>query len=69
MKVWYGTEKSYKAVLDAQVQLKALMKANPGLEAFEPPSLLEVEDGMGFVNIAGSLIEGSAGWLSMFGVT
>ena len=69
MKVWYGTEKSYDAVLDAQVQLKAMLKANPGLDAFDPPSLLEVEDGVGLVSIAGSLINGSAGWMTMFGVT
>ena len=69
MKVWYGTEKSYEAVLDARVQLKAMLKANPGLEAFEPPSLLDVQDGVGLVSVAGSLVNGSAGWLSMFGVT
>ena len=69
MKVWYGNEKSYDAVLDAQVQLKAMLKANPGLDAFDPPSLLEVEDGVGLVSIAGPLINGSAGWLAIFGVT
>lgn len=68
-KVWYGTEKSYDAVLDAEVQVKALLKSNPKLDEFEMPSLLGVQDDVGLVSVKGSLIKGSSGWMRLFGVT
>lgn len=68
-KVWYGSEKSYDAVLDAEVQVKAMLKANPGMDEFEMPSLMELADDVGLVSISGSLINGSAGWMRIFGVT
>lgn len=68
-KVWYGSEKSFDAVLDAEVQVKALLKSNPKLDEFELPSLMEMQDDVALVNIKGSLVNGSSGWMRIFGIT
>lgn len=69
-KVWYGSEASYKAVMDAQVKLAAMLKANPKMEdEFEIPSTYRLEGDVGVVSVKGSLVNGRAGWLQIFDIT
>lgn len=69
-KIWFGNEKSYSTVLDAEIKLDALLRANPSLDdMFEIPSTYRLEGDVGVVSVKGSLINGSAGWMSIFGVT
>lgn len=80
--LWFGTEESYFAVLDAVEQLHALeAKGVDALKAaviarggggednpFGLPPLLQVEDGTGVIAVEGPLIAGSAGFMRLFGV-
>lgn len=64
--LWLGNQDSYAVMADA----KAAVKSNYSTDKQEPtPILLTKQDGVGIVNISGSLVNGTAGFMSMFGVT
>lgn len=80
-KIWYGSEESYFALLQAQEQLQALQAQ--GIEAvkaavvaagggrgddpFGLPSLWQSHGDVAVLNIEGSLISGTAGFMRIFG--
>jgi signal peptide peptidase SppA len=80
--LWFGTDESYSVFVDAQKQLEALyaqgenaikmkiveMKGGQGGDPFAMPSLLQVEGGVGVIDISGSLVNGSSGFMRLFGV-
>jgi signal peptide peptidase SppA len=80
--LWFGTEESHIAVLDAIEQVRALEASGPeALKAailmrggreddpFGLPSMMHVEGDVGVIDISGSLINGSAGFWRLFGLT
>ena len=67
--IWYGTQESYDLLADAKLKVSAMLKSSPKMAEYEMPSLLEMEGDVGVVNIKGSLINGSAGFMRLFGVT
>lgn len=62
---WAGTAESFQFALEANAKA---MEAAIG-EDFQAESLLTVDGSVGVVHIHGPLIDGNAGFLSMFGVT
>ena len=68
--IWYGSQESYDLVSIARDKLQALQaRSNSSLSDIELPSLYERHDDVGVVTIQGPLIDGSAGYLRLFGVT
>lgn len=68
-KVWYGSEASYNVLVEAKLKLGALLKSN-GDKTYEleMPDLMTVHGDVGVMDIKGSLMNGSSGWLRFFGV-
>lgn len=66
--LWCGSEESYQAVLTARESLVKFLSAYSGDMPDTPPAWKK-DGALAVVPIAGSLISGNAGWLSMFGVS
>lgn len=80
--LWFGTDESYGVFVDAQKQVAGLyaqgesaikmkileMKGGSESDPFALPSMLHVQDGLGVINVSGSLVNGSAGFMRLFGV-
>jgi signal peptide peptidase SppA len=64
--LWLGTQTSYDAVVEAKVN--TLAKYGDEKEDHSP-MLLTKQDGVGIIDITGSLVDGKAGFMSFFGVT
>lgn len=81
--LWFGTEDSYIAYLDAMAQVQQLEAAGPeslkaavqmrgggrGEDPFGLPSMMNVHGDVGIVDIKGSLVNGEAGFYRLFGIT
>jgi signal peptide peptidase SppA len=78
--LWYGCDDSYAAVLNAQTRLADLqakgddavktaikMAGGKSNDPWALPPLWEVQNGVAVINISGSLINGSAGFMRLFG--
>lgn len=63
---WAGTPETFEHALNAQAKTFEAVKLS---DEMQQPSLLNVEGNVGVVRIAGPLVDGSAGWMSFFGVT
>lgn len=64
--LWLGTQTAY----DATTAAKAGVMAKFGDRTEAPmPNLLSKQEGVGIIRISGSLVDGSAGFMSFFGVT
>lgn len=82
-KLWFGTEESFDAVVQAVEQLSVLEAAGPealkaavlsrgggrGDDPFELPPMSNVNDGTAVMSINGSLVSGHSGFMRLFGVT
>jgi signal peptide peptidase SppA len=69
---WAGTDASYAAVETARASVKALAEAAIKADSYSMPDVplpYQKDGALGIVPINGSLISGSAGWMSMFGIT
>jgi signal peptide peptidase SppA len=69
---WAGTDESFATVLEARESVKALAAAAIQAGSSDMPDVAQTysKDGaLGIVPVAGSLIPGNAGWMSMFGIT
>lgn len=71
---WAGSEESYEKVLEADRKVQAML-AQPGMTAgvmdsmmSKMPSLWRHEGDKAVIEIDGALVDGSAGWMRMFGV-
>jgi signal peptide peptidase SppA len=58
--VWLGTQASYE-VFEAA-------KKEPKLDQYGLPSMVDVQDGVAMIDIQGSMVSGSSGYMRMFGV-
>lgn len=69
--LWAGSEESYEVVLQAQANVQALAQAvlAAGGDMPDMPQAWEKQGTLAIVPIAGSLIMGNAGWMSLFGVS
>lgn len=67
--IWLGTETSFDAFLEAQKSVEVLLRDNPGMADIELPEIYSRIGDVGVISINGSLINGDAGWLQLFGVT
>lgn len=73
--LWAGTEASFDAAVKAQAQTLELM-SKPGFELREAtydgsdglPAMIEKRGDVGILNIEGSLVDGSSGFMRYFGV-
>lgn len=64
--LWLGSQASYEAVIEAH----ALALTKVGGENPSPlPNLLTVQGNVGVIDIKGSLVNGSAGFMSWYGIT
>ena len=71
MTIWAGSEESYEVYIQAQASVKALaadMLACGG-DMPDMPKAWTKQGNLAVINMQGSLINGSAGWMSLFGVT
>lgn len=71
-RVWAGSEASLQAVMDADEAIQARLKAGTwdnDEDEDEPSRLLQVQDGVGVLNITGSLVNSDSWWNRLFGVT
>jgi len=59
--IWLGTQASYDAFEAAKVESKPT-------DPYGLPSMVDVQDGVAMINIEGSLVSGSAGFMRMFGI-
>lgn len=66
LNLWLGSAESCEVFLTANARM--LAREDMGSPS-QFPSLLTVQDGVGILNITGSLVNGNAGWMSYFGVT
>src|SRR2546429_129421 len=80
--LWYGTEESLMVVASALEQIDALQAQGEDSlktairlrgggssdDPFQLPSLVETKDGVSVINVSGSLVNGSAGFMRLFGV-
>lgn len=80
--LWFGTEESFQAYEAAATQLSALMAqgedalktairmfgGGDGEDPFGMPSLVKVVDGVAQIDVSGSLVNGSSGFMRLFGV-
>jgi len=60
--IWLGTQASYEA-------FEAAKKEQKPADPWGLPSMLDVQDGVGVIDIQGSMIPGSAGFMRIFGMT
>lgn len=81
--LWFGTEESYLAVQEATKQVAALEAAGEGAlkaalqmrgggrgdDPWGLPSMMSVSGDTGIISIKGSLVNGSAGFFRLFGLT
>ena len=68
--IWFGSEQSYNAVLDAKVKVAAMLKgSSKDVSKLDMPSTYRLEGDVGIVSVSGSLVDGSAGWMQLFGIT
>jgi len=65
--LWLGSQQSFEAV--EQARINAFSKYGDRTEEAPGPVLLNVQSGVGIIDIKGSLVNGNAGWMSYFGVT
>lgn len=63
---WAGTPETFEFALSAHNKTFEAVKLN---DEMPEASLLSVQGSVGVVRIAGPLVDGSAGWMSFFGVT
>ena len=69
--LWAGTDESYQRWLEATVKAAAdaNFKADREYDEEVLTKVLHIDGNVAVVNVTGSLIDGSAGWLVYFGVT
>lgn len=69
--LWAGSEESYEVVVRAQASAQAMAAdiLARGLDQPDMPRAWSKQGDLAIVPIAGSLINGHAGWLSFFGVS
>lgn len=80
--LWFGTDESHTAALDAIAQVKSLeavggdalknaiqMRSGSRDDPFSLPPMMEVHGDTGVVAIRGSLVHGAAGFFRLFGLT
>ncbi len=65
---WAGSQESFDAVVKAKESLATFAAASGGNMPDTPPTW-EKQGSLAIVPVQGSLIDGYAGWLSMFGIT
>lgn len=65
--LWLGTSQSFEVV--EQAAINVLAKYGDKVNEQPQAQLLTVQGNVGIINIRGSLVNGSAGWMSYFGVT
>lgn len=70
-KLWAGTEGSYEFVQKAEAAMQARLETGAFVERDEnaPPRLLNVQDGIGLIDIKGSLVNSDSPMLEYFGLT
>ena len=66
--LWAGSPESFANVLSARAKLQARYSSDPGLAREKPPVPYQLVGDVGVVSMKGSLINGSAGWLQLYGV-
>lgn len=77
MSLWLGTQQSYEtyveAVAKAQARRDAVMSADDMMddedEAVDVSHMLKIQGNVAVITIAGSLVEGHAGWGKYYGIT
>lgn len=71
---WMGSQAAYDTLIAAEikaaasVQLKADSGESSYIEEWTYNKLVTIQDGVGILNISGTLVTGSAGYMAMYGV-
>jgi signal peptide peptidase SppA len=70
LQLWAGTQQSYEGYLEGMLKARADagFKADFNYDSQVLSQILSVDNGVGVINIAGSLVEGSAGFGVFFGM-